>query len=69
MSDKMYGLLGVMGKAGCNQKKLASILGISENTVSKIINKKVPLTTDKIRILCDYFHITDPVQKADIFLQ
>ena len=65
---RMAKLLGVMAEKGVTQGMLAQALGISKNTMSRIINRKAFLTTDKVEIACDFLGIDDDAMKAEIFL-
>ncbi|MBO5569619.1 MAG: helix-turn-helix transcriptional regulator [Clostridia bacterium] len=61
--------LGKMVEAGYTQKSLADEINLSENTLGSRINGKSAFDTDEIEKICAAFGITDPVEKATIFLQ
>lgn len=65
---KMSKLLGIMAEKGVTQRALAEALGISKNTMSRIINRKAYLTTDKVETACKFLGIDDDSLKAEIFL-
>jgi hypothetical protein len=41
---------------------------MSENTLSSKLNERRPFNTDEVLVICDLLHITDPAEKAQIFL-
>lgn len=61
-------LRGRIAEAGYTQRKLAAAAKMSENSLSDKLNEKRPFNTDEILVICDLLHITDPVEKAQIFL-
>lgn len=66
-------LKGRIVAAGYSQKTLAEAMGkkgipISENTLSKKVNGRVPFDTDEVVCICDLLRILDNDEKAHIFL-
>lgn len=61
-------LLGAIVSAGMTQKQVASQMGISKNTFSAKINGKSYFDTDQAEKICGIIGITDPAEKANIFL-
>ena len=66
-------LKGKMVAAGYSQKSLAAAMAnsgikISENTLSKKINGRVPFDTDEVVCICWLLGILDNAEKAYIFL-
>ena len=57
-----------MAASGITQKKLAELLGISENTLSKCLTGKRSFDTDEASAICELLGITDNNRKAEIFL-
>lgn len=66
-------LKGKIVAAGFTQRTLAEAMTaagskISENTLSKKVNGRVPFDTGEVVCLCDLLRITDNSEKAYIFL-
>jgi transcriptional regulator with XRE-family HTH domain len=61
-------LKGRMVEAGYTQRTLAIAAKMSENTLSSKLNERRPFNTDEVLVICDLLHITDPAEKAQIFL-
>ena len=66
-------LKGKIIAAGYSQKTLAEAMTdagnkISENTLSKKVNGRVPFDTDEVRCICGLLGIIDNDEKAHIFL-
>ena len=58
---------------GFNQKSLVNEMNergykISENTFSAKMNRVSPFDCDLVDMLCDVLEVTEPSEKADIFL-
>lgn len=58
---------------GHNQKSLVAEMNvrgvrITENTFSSKMNRKSSFDCDEVDVMCDILEITDPAEKADIFL-
>lgn len=67
MVDKNL-LRGAIARAGMTQERLASAIGISQNTLSAKILGRSFFDTDEIDRICDVLSIVDNNEKADIFL-
>ena len=61
-------LLGIMAERGVTQKGLAKKLNRSENTISSKIRGITPFDTQEAQEICDFLHITDNAERAEIFL-
>ncbi len=61
-------LRGKISEAGLNQRKLAQMTGISENTMSRKIQGRRCFNTDEIDKICTALKITNNLEKAEIFL-
>lgn len=61
-------LRGKISEAGLNQRKLAKITGISENTMSCKIQGHRCFDTDEIDKICMALGITNNLEKVEIFL-
>lgn len=66
-------LKGRIVAAGYSQKTLAEAMTaagnkISENTLSKKVNGRVPFDTDEVTCMCSILGIVDNDEKAYIFL-
>lgn len=61
-------LRGKIFEAGLNQRKLAEITGISENTISCKMNHHRCFDTDEIEKICKALGITNDLEKVEIFL-
>ena len=66
-------LKGKIVAAGYSQKSLAEAMSdaghrISENTLSKKVNGRVPFDTDEVTCICSLLGIHDNDEKAYIFL-
>ena len=66
-------LKGKIVAAGYSQKSLAEAMTtaghrISENTLSKKVNGRVPFDTAEVTCLCELLGIQDNAEKAHIFL-
>jgi transcriptional regulator with XRE-family HTH domain len=61
-------LKGRIVSAGMSQKDLATILGMSENTLSAKIRGASSFTVDEVERCCDVLHIVEPLEKCEIFL-
>lgn len=59
---------GRMVAAGHTQRTIASALDISEHTISRKVNGGSDFTLDEVEKICALLNITDPVEKAEIFL-
>lgn len=57
-----------IARAGMTQQKLATAIGISQNTLSAKILGRSFFNTDEIERICDVLSIVDKNEKADIFL-
>lgn len=55
-------------RAGYTQTQLAKELGVSKNTLSNKVNGRVNVTVVEAQKICEILHITDNVEKAQIFL-
>ena len=64
----MKKLKGKMAEAGYTQKSLAKAIGISANSLGDKMNKKRAFNTNEIDAICEVLNITDPAEKALIFL-
>lgn len=64
----MNKLKGKMAEASLSQRKVAEMLGMSQNTLSSRINGKTPFDAEEISKLCDILAIKSNNDKADIFL-
>lgn len=62
-------LLGIMAEKGTSQRKLASVLGISKNTLNSKINGKGCFDTHQAAQICEFLEITDDATKAQIFFE
>lgn len=67
MIDKNL-LRGAIARAGMTQEKLASAIGISQNTLSAKILGRSFFDTDEIDKICEVLSIVDNNEKASIFL-
>jgi transcriptional regulator with XRE-family HTH domain len=67
MPDKNL-LRSYIAKAGLTQRKLAAIIGMSENTLSSRMSGKTQFNTAEIENICDVLGIKDGASKASIFL-
>lgn len=61
-------LLGAIVSAGMTQNQVASKIGVSKNTFSAKINGKSCFDTAQVEKICEVIGVTDPVEKANIFL-
>lgn len=61
-------LLGAIVSAGMTQNQVAARIGVSKNTFSAKMNGKTYFNIDQVEKICALVGITDPVEKADIFL-
>lgn len=61
-------LLGAIVSAGMTQNQVAAQIGVSKNTFSAKMNGKTCFNIDQVEKICALVGITDPVEKADIFL-
>lgn len=59
---------GAIAKAGMTQNALAKELRISENTMSSRVTGKSSFTVDEVDSICNILKISDPEEKAEIFL-
>ena len=68
--DKMKNLklLAKMTENDYSQADLAKALNLSKNTVNNKINGKSAFDTREINKICNLLHISDPSEKALIFL-
>ena len=57
-----------IARAGMTQNEVAEQAQMSKNTLSAKICGHIPFNTRDIRVLCEILDITDPVDKAAIFL-
>lgn len=64
----MRRLIGIMAERGVSGVSLAKSLSISTNTFYKKLNGQSTFNTDQIKVICKVLHITDKVQKSEIFL-
>lgn len=62
-------LKGKIAEKGYTQRALAEKLGMSKNTLSAKINRKVPFNTVEVAKICEILDIRDGAEKAAIFLQ
>ena len=53
---------------GLTQRSLAESLGMSKNTLSYKLRGRRPFDVDEVARICELLHITDPAEKAQIFL-
>lgn len=61
-------LKGKIVEAGFTQRSLALEIGMSKNTLNSKVNGKIPFNTIEIEAICEKLGITDPAEKALIFL-
>ena len=61
-------LLAKMTENEYSQADLAKALNLSKNTVNNKINGKSAFDTKEINEICDVLNISDPYEKALIFL-
>lgn len=61
-------LLAKMAENEYSQSDLADALKVSKNTINNKINGKSTFDTKEINKICDILHITEPAEKAYIFL-
>lgn len=61
-------LKGKIVEAGYTQRSLALEIGMSKNTLNSKVNGKIPFNTVEIEAICMKLGITDPAEKALIFL-
>jgi DNA-binding XRE family transcriptional regulator len=61
-------LKGRMVEAGYSQRTLAAAAKMSENSLGNKINGKSSFTLDEATKICSILSITDPLEKAAIFL-
>ena len=55
-------------REGHTQRTLAEKVGVSVNTISAKLNRRIPFNTDEIEKICEVLSITDPAEKVQIFL-
>lgn len=63
-----FKLLGVMAEKNFTQKKLAELLNLTEDTVSKRMNGISSFNTKEAEIICEALDIQDMETRANIFL-
>lgn len=61
-------LRGKISEAGLSQRKLAQLIGISENTISSKMNHHSCFDTNEIDRICKALGITSDSEKVEIFL-
>lgn len=61
-------LRGKISEAGLSQRKLAQLIGISENTISSKMNHHGCFDTNEIDRICEALGITSDSEKVEIFL-
>lgn len=61
-------LMGAIMGAGLNQRKLASRIGMSKNTMNSKVNGRSFFDTQQIDKICEVLEIDDNIEKALIFL-
>lgn len=61
-------LMGMIVSKGYSQRTLAPIVGMSKNALNLKINNKRSFKVDEIDRICRVLKITDPAEKANIFL-
>ena len=61
-------LRGIMAEQRITQRDLAKSIGIAENSLSNKLNGRYAFNTDEAIKICDVLNISDPKDKADIFL-
>lgn len=61
-------LKGKIVEAGYSQRSLAKEIGLSVNTLNSKVNGKIPFNTVEIEAICLKLGITEPAEKASIFL-
>lgn len=61
-------LKGAIARKGLTQRKLAKLIGMSENTLSSRMVGSSMFNTDEIDEICKILDINDNSEKADIFL-
>lgn len=57
-----------LAAVGLTQKKLGTLVGMSENTISAKINGNGRLYVDEVEHICSALGIESPAEKAEIFL-
>lgn len=62
-------LKGKIMEAGYSQRSLAKEIGMSKNTLNSKVNGKIPFNTDEIEMICLKLGVSDPAEKASIFLR
>ena len=67
MVDKNL-LRSAIARVGMTQEKLATAIGISQNTLSAKILGRSFFDTDEIDRICNVLSIVDNTEKANIFL-
>lgn len=61
-------LLGKLAENGMSQNVLASVIGISPNSMSAKINGKSSFNLVQVEKICAALHIDNMDERADIFL-
>lgn len=61
-------LLGIMAERRVSQRMLASMMGVSKNTINAKMNGVRPFDTDEAITICGILGIVDNNTKAEIFL-
>ena len=61
-------LLGRMVEAGFTQRKLATKLGLSKNTLSSRMSGRSAFNTEEIEAICQILSIREATEKVEIFL-
>ena len=59
----------VIERSGFTQTRLAYELGMSKNTLNLKVNGKLRMNIQEAEMICTKLGITDPHEKADIFLK
>lgn len=62
-------LKGKIVAAGYTQRKLATAIGISVNSLNAKINGRKIFDADEVNRICDVLKITNPSEKCEIFLR
>lgn len=65
---KIEKIRGLMAEKKISQRKMASMMGISKNTLNAILNGKGTVDTEKALQICEILGIDNMEKRADIFL-
>ena len=64
---KIEKIRGLMAEKKISQRKMASMMGISKNTLNAILNGKGNVDTEKALQICEILEIDNMEKRADIF--